>query len=981
MDSIKNLFLHNQPNPTVNVDQKEHIFRSYHAKDEFVSTPIHPKLKKKSDNPEEKSKKWSYFELGEYEWMDFNEVNEKVLKIASALQQHGLRHGDIILLFSKTRAEWMMMALACFTLGLVVTTAYDSMPANAVNHIIKEAGAKAIFTETSLFGTLNEAYTQLSKEKQPNLVIYAGHDFESPNELKKFKESKADNVDMVHFNSIFENETSKIEPVKPQPSDLALIMYTSGSTGTPKGVELTNANITAALGAAQYLVIDFLEHGQHTYIGFLPLAHVLEFLVELIMISLCIPIGYGSMRTLMNDFVCGADGEGKGDGDLSALKPTIMAGVPAVWEKIKAGVEKQLMKQNWAVQKAFYAAIEMKWKLLTFFGKNNALTEVYDSVIFSAIRDVTGGNLQYCLSGGAPVSFETQKFIASTLCYMLQGYGLTECCGLAAITLPSLGMVTGVIGPPSPSIEFRFVDVPDTDYLAKDNVGELWLRGPSLMRGYHKRPDLTKEAITADGWFKTGDIGRLNKDGTFAITDRAKNLVKLAHGEYIALEHLESQYRNCHSIKSICLVAESDKSYIVGVVEPADDSIDKDTLLKELQQSAKNSGCSRVEIVKDIVVTRDVDWSKEYMTTSGKLKPLVLAMPFVVQTLQPGQQVSLSNRQKNALEHAHKLLRHYPLIDTHNDLPMSLAFDFKGKINNMNLTKLDWGHTDITRIREGQLSGQFWSIYYDCEDTKSNQILKAMESIDVTKRMVNLYPETFQLATNTRQFQRAIRHGRVASMMGIEGGQMIDSSMVALRQFFELGVRYMTVRLGLTEFGKKIILEMNRLGMMVDISHVAHATMHAVLDVTRAPVLFSHSSSHALCPIERNVPDTVLKRLDETDGVVMVNFYNSFVQCDVNKEATLADVADHVEYIASVAGRHRVGLGADYNGIERTPEGLEDVRKYPDLFAELVRRGWSDEELIGLAGKNLLRVWKKVERISSDIAEKELPSEERLEEY
>lgn len=132
-----------------------------------------------------------------------------------------------------------------------------------------------------------------------------------------------------------------------------------------------------------------------------------------------------------------------------------------------------------------------------------------------------------------------------------------------------------------------------------------------------------------------------------------------------------------------------------------------------------------------------------------------------------------------------------------------MAFDFKGKINDLNLTHLDWGHTDITRIREGHLSGQFWSIYYDCEDTKSNQVLKAMEAIDVTKRMVDLYPETFQLATNTRQFHRSIRRGRVASMMGIEGGQMIDSSMVALRQFFELGVRYMTVRICLLRFPKK----------------------------------------------------------------------------------------------------------------------------------------------------------------------------------
>ncbi|KAF1796730.1 hypothetical protein FB192DRAFT_1403393 [Mucor lusitanicus] len=657
MEYVKGLFLTNQTNPTIEVNEKEHIFRSRHAEHGFVSTPLMPDLKKeectisrvwadtvkansskpvfgsrpllkihtKESKPAEdgKTKKWSYFELGDYEWMNYREADEKVKKVASTLKKHGLKHGDIVILFCKTRAEWMITALACFSMGLVITTAYDSMPADSVNHIIKETEAKAIFTEASLFATLNKAYAKLDKKDQPKFVFYAGKEFEAPEEIKKFKDGKADDVEIVHFNDVVDSDENleDIDPdVKPKPDDLALIMYTSGSTGPPKGVELTNANIIAATGAAEYLVIELIENQDHSYIGFLPLAHVLEFLVEFIMISMGVPIGYGSIRTLMNDSVCGLNGEGKGDGDLKALKPTIMAGVPAVWEKIKKGVESKLEKQHWAVKKTFEAAIEMKWQMLQFFGKPNALTNAYDSVIFGAIRDVTGGRLMYGISGGAPVSFETQKFITSSLCFMLQGYGLSECCGLAAVTLPSFGVVTGVIGPPSPSIEFRFVDVPDTDYKAEDNVGELWLRGPSLMRGYFKRPDLTKEAITSDGWFKTGDIARLNKDGTFAITDRAKNLVKLAHGEYIALENLESKYRNSNSIKNICLVADSDKSYIIAVVEPADDNVDKDELLKELQQTASSSGCSRVETIKDIVVTRNVDWQKEYMTTSGKIK-------------------------------------------------------------------------------------------------------------------------------------------------------------------------------------------------------------------------------------------------------------------------------------------------------------------------------------------------------------------------
>jgi long-chain acyl-CoA synthetase len=188
--------------------------------------------------------------------------------------------------------------------------------------------------------------------------------------------------------------------------------------------------------------------------------------------------------------------------------------------------------------------------------------------------------------------------------------------------------VTGTIGYPSPSIEFRFVDVEDAGYKAAEGVGEIWLRGPSLLRGYHKRPDINKESLTDDGWFKTGDVGKINADGTISITDRIKNLVKLAHGEYVAIENLESKYRNCNDIKNICIVAENGKDFILAAVEPSSPDIEKSQLLKSLQNTARESRCSRVEIIHDIFISTD-DWSKNgFMTTSEKLKRNIIKEAF-----------------------------------------------------------------------------------------------------------------------------------------------------------------------------------------------------------------------------------------------------------------------------------------------------------------------------------------------------------------
>ncbi|KAI9489468.1 hypothetical protein BDB00DRAFT_613968 [Zychaea mexicana] len=564
------------------------------------------------------------YELEDYRWKTYGEAKESTDRLAEWLDQQGLKAGDRMLIYAKTRPEWIQMALACCSAGIVISTAYDSMPPEAVAHIMQETQPKAVLTEISLMGTLNKAKEKVPGKHEPSYFIYAGEEFEGADQLKTFK-TQNKNVKISHWNDIINGDDIKQQKKKhqqtiPKPDDIAMIMYTSGTTGAPKGIELTHGNVVAAMGAAEHLVMDILNHGQHCYIGFLPLAHVLEFIIEFIAISTGIPIGYATPRTLMSDSVCGKDGQGKGKGDLETLAPTIMAGVPAIWEKIRNGVLTELEKQHWTLRKAFEAAVELKWQMLCFFGQENMLTRAFDATLFAPVRAKLGGRLMYGISGGAPLSLNTHKFVASTLCFLLQGYGLTECTGLAAITVPALGMITGSIGPPSPSIEFKLVDVPETDYKAEHGIGELLVRGPSLMHGYFQRPDLNKEAFDKDGWFKTGDVARLREDGSFAITDRAKNLVKLAHGEYIALESLESTYRNNNSIKNICIQADSDKDYIIAVVEPTDKNADKESLLKELQDTARKADCNRAEIIKDILITKDVEWSEKYLSNSGKLK-------------------------------------------------------------------------------------------------------------------------------------------------------------------------------------------------------------------------------------------------------------------------------------------------------------------------------------------------------------------------
>lgn len=370
-----------------------------------------------------------------------------------------------------------------------------------------------------------------------------------------------------------------------------------------------------------------------------------------------------------------------------------------------------------------------------------------------------------------------------------------------------------------------------------------------------------------------------------------------------------------------------------------------------------------------------------------------------------------------ALAHARQLLRAAILVDGHNDLPWAIREDKRapGDVAAYDLRGTVPGHTDLRRLELGGVGAQFWSVYTPGE-AAGNYARTQLEQIDIARRMIERYPESLQLATTVAQIRAAHREGRIASLLGMEGGHAIESSLGALRAYYDLGVRYMTlthnvhtdwadsaalppVHGGLTPFGEQVVQEMNRLGMLVDLSHGSEGTMDDALRVSKAPVIFSHSSARALCDVPRNVPDAILRRLKQNGGVVMVTFVAGFidpaigaVQVPAMQEVarraagkspeerariaqevmsklkvpptTIAKVADHIEHIRRVAGVEHVGIGGDFDGNTLWPEGLSDVSMYPNLFAELIRRGWTDQELTLLAGENLLRAMSKAEDLA-----------------
>jgi membrane dipeptidase len=354
------------------------------------------------------------------------------------------------------------------------------------------------------------------------------------------------------------------------------------------------------------------------------------------------------------------------------------------------------------------------------------------------------------------------------------------------------------------------------------------------------------------------------------------------------------------------------------------------------------------------------------------------------------------------------------LFDGHNDLPWRLRADGDVTFTTLDIGKrLSTGHTDIPRAREGGLKAQFWSVYVGTDHP--NPARTVAEQIDIVHRMVEHYPDDLEMAYTADDVERIVKAGKIASLIGIEGGVAIENDLAMLRMFAKMGARYMTLTHngtldwadaaldkprhgGLTKFGERVVKEMNRLGMLVDISHVSAETMDDVLRVSQAPVMASHSSAFAIVPNPRNVPDDILKRVAQNRGVVMVNFYSGFIVPEATKivlaarkelqakfpdpkdfereyeawnqshplpRGTVADVVNHIDHIIKVAGIDCVGLGSDFDGIHAWPEGLEDVSCFPNITEELLKRGRSESDVQKILGGNILRVFREAGQVSA----------------
>jgi len=505
--------------------------------------------------PDGKSQKWEIPVMGKLKWQSYNQVWKNIKNIGEGIAAWtGTGAGEAFGIYINTCKEWMQTAHGCFYKGIVLATCYATLGIDALIHVINETEMKGILCEEENLKHLENI------KKDCKTLEYVITLKPTKHESKNYKIKSLDDVIKLGAEEVSKNGEKKISSKN---DDVIVIMYTSGSTGMPKGVMVSNRNLIAAISAGIYALKVTPED---TYLGYLPLAHILELSAENLALFGGTKIGYGTPRTL-TDKSC------KPVGDISAVAPTVMAGVPRVYDTIKKGAMELFATGSGVKSKIFETAYNSRLTRIKDKVDSVFWQFLGDQLVFDKFKMGLGGKMRVLISGGAPLSKETQEFMRVCFgCSVVQGYGLTETCGGGTsqdINIKSFSTLN--VGFPVPCAEVKLVDVEEMGYSSKNNppTGEVLIRGAHITKGYFKNPEKTLEEYR-DGWFYTVDIGRWNKDGTLSIIDRKKNLVKLAHGEYVAVNNLEMLYGDSQwvSPNGICVYGDSFKDNVVAIVCP-----------------------------------------------------------------------------------------------------------------------------------------------------------------------------------------------------------------------------------------------------------------------------------------------------------------------------------------------------------------------------------------------------------------------------
>lgn len=619
---------------------------------DLIDTHIETKkIKKIIDGQEQEvDKDWTFFELSKYKYINYPDLLTLIEDYGKGLVSLGLTPDQTskLHIFASTSHKWLQTFLAAASQSIPVVTAYDTLGESGLTHSLVQTESDAVFTDNAL---LSQLIKPLRKATSIKYIIHGEpiDEADKRNQGKNYKEAKEAkeeilkvNPDIKFFSYDDVLKLGKESDLKPssniKPEDLACIMYTSGSTGDPKGVIISHENILAAVGGVSTNAGRDLVSNNDRVIAFLPLAHILELVFELTAIWWGGCLGYANVKTL-TDVSCKHC-----QSDLQEFKPTIMVGVAAVWESVRKGVLAKIKQMSPLIQKIFWTAYKAKTTMSNYHIPGASIFDV----IFKKVKAATGGELKYVLNGGSPISKDAQIFISTLIAPMLVGYGLTETCANTTIVEHN-HFEYGVAGSLTGAITAKLVDVADAGYFAKNNQGEVLLKGKCITKAYYKNEKETKEAFNDEGWFQTGDIGEWTSNGALKIIDRKKNLVKTLNGEYIALEKLESTYRSNPIVLNICCYADQSKVKPVAIILPneshfksflieekvyseseiktkdlsylCDDKKVIKAVTKSLIATGKSQGLKGIELIQSAIIL-DEEWTPQngFVTSAQKLQ-------------------------------------------------------------------------------------------------------------------------------------------------------------------------------------------------------------------------------------------------------------------------------------------------------------------------------------------------------------------------